>query len=158
MYKTSLAPAECKRSEKDDRRQQHLRSFFFSLFMRRRKAQRRTDDRHKPHYLDIHEPIYMYVAVAILILSSIDAVFTLTLLTRGAEEANPVMLYFMEINTATFVAVKMALTVASVVLLVAHRNFWLLKKTIRVETLLFASLVMYLLLINYELVLLSVSA
>lgn len=155
MFKTRLVTPESPRSDRDDRRQHHLKSLFYSLFMRRRRQQRRAEDQQKSHYLDLHDPIYMYVAVGILVLSCTDAVFTLTLLSMGAREANPVMQFFLEINTSTFIAIKVILTILSVIFLVAHRNFWLLKRTIKVETLLFAALVMYLLLINYEIVLMS---
>ena len=154
MFKISLdSPQEQRTISTDDRRQHQLKSLLYSLYMRRRRQQRRTMDHHKPHYLDLHEPVYMYVAVAIVLLSCIDATFTLTLLKMGASEANPAMQFFLKINTTSFVIAKLLLTIISIVLLVAHRKFWLMK--IRIETLLYGSLIMYLLLINYELVLLS---
>ncbi|MBI5451760.1 MAG: hypothetical protein HY940_10435 [Gammaproteobacteria bacterium] len=153
MFKTSLITPPEQRAISIDRRQHQFKTLLCSLHMRRRRQQRRTADHHKPHYLDIHEPVYMYIAVAILLLSCVDAVFTLTLLKMGAREANPAMQFFLEINTTSFVIAKLLLTVTSIIVLIAHRKFWLMK--VRIETLLYGSLIMYLLLINYELVLLN---
>lgn len=158
MYKTELTPHEThdiKREESVDRRTPTLKTFYYSLFMRRRHGHRRDADNRTSHYVDFHDAKYLYIALAILALSCTDIIFTLILLKNGAHEANPVMQFFMDINTQTFIAVKIFMTVVGVVLLIAHRNFWLFKQTIRTETVLFSSLIAYMLLINYELVLLS---
>ena len=158
MYKTELTPQQShdiKREESVDRRSHTFKTFYYSMFMRRRHGHRRDADNLTSHYVDFHEPKYLYIALAILALSCTDIIFTLILLNNGAHEANPVMQFFMNINTETFIAVKIFMTVVGVLLLIAHRNFWLLKNTIRTETVLFATLIIYMLLINYELVLLS---
>ena len=72
-----------------DRRRLSLRTFVQSGLTPRRRGGRR-DGEHE-HLIDWHEPDLLFLALAILLLSVTDAFFTLTLMTRGAEEANPLL-------------------------------------------------------------------
>jgi len=133
-----------------DRRSFHMRSLFLSLYKRRRRNLRRTADRHKEHYVDLHEPKLLITGVAILVLSCMDAWFTLLLLQHGAEEINPLMRLLIEIDAGLFIKTKIAITAFCVVFIVAHKNFWLLKHKIRVHSLMSATLIMYIVVINYQ--------
>ena len=55
----------------------------------------------------------------ILLLSVTDAFLTLTLLARGATEANPILALVLERFPEAFAGVKMALTGAGIIILVA---------------------------------------
>jgi len=129
-------PAE--RREAADRRRHSAWSFLYGGVRPRRI------------FLDWHEPRVLYLALAILLMSCADALFTLNLLAVGGEELNVVMRLLLERGTHWFLWSKIGLTAVSVVVLVAAARrrvlgripvLWLIK-------LCFAG---YLLLIGWEL-------
>lgn len=139
-----------------DRRTHGLKSFWNSLHMRRRKGMRRDKDEMISHYVDVHDQTTIWTTIAIIVLSCTDSFLTLTLLQQGlAYEANPVMRALIETDTTLFVAGKAAVTIFCLLFLVAHKNFWLFNNRLRTKTILFSILVGYIVLINYELVLLN---
>lgn len=113
----------------------------------RRSTVRRAGD---TAYVDQYEwPVFM-VAVGIVIMSAMDAAFTLRLLSLGAIELNAVMNVLIETNIYKFVAFKLGLTTMSVLLLVIHKNVEL-SLGFRVYRIAQAVFVGYILLISYEL-------
>lgn len=143
---------------RQERRTFHLRSLFLSLYKRRRRNHRRSEDQHKEHYVDLHEPRLLVAGVAILLMSCIDAWFTLFLIQRGAEEINPLMKLLIEIDSGLFIKTKIAITAFCVIFIITHKNFWLLRTRLRVHSLMSITLAMYFVLINYQLGLLITSA
>jgi len=133
-----------------ERRIFHMQSLLFSLFKRRRRDVRRIADRHIGHYVDLHEPKLLIIGVAIFVMSCMDAYFTLILLQHGAEEINPLMKLLIDIDITLFIKTKIAVTAVCIVFIIAHKNFWLLKNKIKVRSVLSATMVMYLVLINYQ--------
>lgn len=131
-----------------DRRRSSIGAFLYGNFRPRRRGVRREDD-HDRIWFDWHEPRVLYVALAVLLLSCTDALFTLNLLLLGAEEANAVMNSVLARGVDAFLAVKISMTAISVVLLVAaaRRKFL---GVIRVIRLLQLICVGYLVLIGYE--------
>ena len=120
---------------------------------RRRSHHRRKIDQHNT-YLDRYDPVLVYITLSVLLLSCLDATFTLALLQRGSEELNPVMAWLININPHLFVAVKLGFTGTGLILLLAHTHFRIFG-AVRVVYLLYLSLGLYFLLAVYELVLLS---
>ena len=57
------------------------------------------------------------MVIVVLLLSTLDAVLTLFLINHGAVELNPIMAYFLNIGSATFLLVKYALTAMSVMII-----------------------------------------
>jgi len=137
-----------------NRRTRPIRSFLYGNFRPRRRAHRRGEDDHR-FIFDWHEPRVLYLAVAILLLSCTDALFTLNLLTVGAEEANVLMNFLLGQSVHRFLMVKISLTAISLVFLVvaARRHFmgWF-----RVERLLHVVCAGYFGLIAYEIYLFNV--
>src|SRR5271157_3198923 len=86
------APDE--RRSRSDRRSRVLWSAVYGSFNpRRRYPPRRLDDsRH--HAVDWHSAHLLAVSLGILILSVADAFLTLTLISDGATEVNPLMALF----------------------------------------------------------------
>lgn len=135
-----------------DRRQFTMRTIVQGSITPRRRAGRR-DDEHEG-LIDWHEPQLLFLALTIVLLSVTDAFFTLTLLTNGAVEANPVMAYILENYPGYFAGLKMGLTGIGVMVLVALARSKVFK-IIRVRTILQGFLAAYALLVGYELWLLS---
>lgn len=119
---------------------------------RRRRPPRRGDET-RFHSLDWHSPHLLAVSVGILLLSVADAFMTVTLLSGGAVEVNPLMAVVLYHGVAVFAAVKMGMTGIGVtaMVLLAHYRFL---RLIRVEVVMYALFVAYALLLTYEFVLL----
>jgi hypothetical protein len=111
------APIVERRTSTQDRRRTTLRTFLRGAFVPRRRAGRRAEDKDMP--LDWHDPYLMFLSVAMLSLSVADAFMTVTLMTDGAAETNPLLAFVLDDHPRLFAAVKMALTGISVVFLVA---------------------------------------
>lgn len=154
MPETSVQPYSCVNSRsirrQPERRNQHMQSLLYSFFKRRRRGLRRDVDRHKGHYVDIHEPKSLIIGVAILVMSSMDACFTLLLYKYGVEEFNPVMKLLIDIDIMLFIKTKIAVTAFCIIFFIAHENFWLLKNKIKVHSVMSATMVMYFILVNYQ--------
>jgi hypothetical protein len=97
-----------------DRRKTRLGGILPPFFSGRRRHLRRVDDRRKFTLLDHYSPKIFAIIVVILLLSLVDAVMTLVLISHGAVELNPVMAYLLSKGDTTFLVVKYLLTAVSV--------------------------------------------
>jgi hypothetical protein len=125
-----------------------FQAFLYGNFHPRRRISQRAADEH--HFLfDWHEPRILYLSLGILLLSCIDALFTLNLLNAGATEANPVMASILSQGMDKFVVFKFCITAFSVIILVttARRKFF---RSFSVEHLLRGFFTLYILVICYE--------
>jgi Domain of unknown function (DUF5658) len=138
------------RRSRPDRRQRLWWSFFYgSIRPRRRYQGRRTDDgRFQP--TDWHGAHLWAVSVSILILSVVDAFLTVTLMSGGAVEVNPVMAAVMGHDIGVFAILKIAMTGACVMLMVFLARYRFMR-VVRVELLLYGVLLTYLFLVGHEL-------
>jgi hypothetical protein len=94
------------------------------------------------------------VITGILLLSCADALLTLGLLELGGRELNAFMAMLIYIDVQLFVALKMGFTGASLIFLVIHQHFRVFR-CVRVDHVLRAVLLIYLLLDGYELMLMQ---
>ena len=116
------------RRDQPDRRRHSWRTLTYCGLHgrgRRRHARREGQD----YYLDWYDPRLVVTGLAVILLSCLDALLTLTLLNRGAYEANQFMAHLMEISTGTFVATKIAITCIGILFLLMHSHFRILKVT-----------------------------
>jgi hypothetical protein len=70
--------------------------------------------------LDWHDSGLYFVAIAIVLMSTMDAAFTVKLLAMGGEELNLAMKALLDMGTRSFLAVKFITTGIGVVFLVAY--------------------------------------
>ncbi|MGH8264132.1 MAG: DUF5658 family protein [Steroidobacterales bacterium] len=145
-----LGPAE--RRARTERRLRRLWSLAYGSFDPRRRSVRRNAELHV-QFVDWHDAHLLGVALAIILLCSIDAFMTLTLLSHGASEINPVMAELLYRDIAVFAVVKMALTGTGVLTLVALSRCRLFGK-FRVVYGLYVTLAGYIALVGYEYLLL----
>ena len=129
-----------------DRRRLTVRSFLQGGFTPRRRGGRRAGEQHLP--IDWHEPYLLFLSLTILLLSFADAFITLTLIMGGAREANPLLAYILRDHPEWFATVKMGLTGAGVLMLVAMARWRLFR--MRVGLMLQGIFVAYVALIAYE--------
>ena len=144
--------ADERRTDNDRRRHSWRTITYCGLNGRGRRRLARRDEH--SYYLDWYEPGLVYTGLAILLLSCLDALLTLTLLSRGAYETNYFMAQLLESGSAVFVAAKVAITATGILFLLMHSHFRLLSVTSGKRMLQFL-LSMYGLLIAYELFLLG---
>jgi hypothetical protein len=130
-----------------DRRTLTLRTFIQGSLTPRRRSSRRACE--GLPLVDWHEPHLLFVSIMILLLSVTDAFLTLTLLTHGAEEANPLLAYVLKHHPGLFAAVKMGLTGTGLLVLVAMARARLFR-VVRVGTVIQWCLFAYIALIGYE--------
>jgi hypothetical protein len=100
-------------------RRSHSPPLLQKLFAKgRRKSSRRVEDRRRIVLFDRYPRPLFIGTLAVLILSLLDAALTLVLLSQGAIELNPVMLYYLGHGPMIFLFVKYGLTVLSVFIVV----------------------------------------
>ena len=128
-----------------------LRALWHGNFKRRRVAPRRTYERHAV-VTDWFHPQWLGVSLLILLLCCFDAVLTLTLISHGAYELNPVMASLLEGSREAFVLVKLGLTAMGVVFLTVLARLRVFGRT--VGLVLYLILAGYVALVGYELFLL----
>jgi len=100
-----------------DRRQFDWRTVVYGFVRSRRRAHRRQHEA-EPVFSDWHHPWLFFLATGTMLLSSMDAFFTLQLLEKGAVEVNPIMAMVMGHSTAVFAITKMLLTGLGILALV----------------------------------------
>jgi hypothetical protein len=131
-----------------DRRSRTLRSLASGSFKRRRHGPRRVADA-SIAVTDWYAPQWLAAALLILLLCVADALITLTLLGRGAHEANPLMDTLVHGDAGRFVAYKFGLTATGVVLLILLARVRAFGR-LPVSLLLYGVLAAYLFLVLYE--------
>lgn len=131
-----------------DRRRRLWWSLVYGGLAPRRLRGRREEDHYRP-VIDWHGPGLLTSCLLILLLCAGDAFLTLTLISKGATEANPVMALWVYHDVRAFTIVKMALTGAGVLALVAIARFRVFR-WLRVASFIHALLVGYTALIGYE--------
>jgi hypothetical protein len=136
-----------------ERRRQTLRALLQGSFRPRRHGPRRANE-HALAAVDWHHPQWLAIAMLIVMCCCADAFLTLLLMERGAHEANPFMEPLLGGPTLRFALIKIGATATGVVLLTQLARLRAFGR-VRVGVLLYSVLVLYALLIAYELKLLS---
>ncbi len=105
-----------------DRRTHQFPKLKYLLFAGKRANVRRKEDLHHTFYFDRYSSSLFAAIVAILLLSVLDALLTLHLISKGSTELNPVMSYFLQYGPFVFMGAKYFLTCFGVVILLLFRN------------------------------------
>ncbi|HEV7716576.1 MAG TPA: DUF5658 family protein, partial [Steroidobacteraceae bacterium] len=125
-----------------------FRSLLHGSLQPRRHGPRR-DGELRFSSVDWHHPQWLAVAMLTLLLSVADAFFTLTLLQRGAYEANPFMEPLVHGSPLVFAIIKIGLTAGGVVVLIVLARARLFG-SIPVSFILYGVLFAYAVLVGYE--------
>jgi hypothetical protein len=134
-----------------DRRRSVLHALWHGNFARRRHAPRRHTERHFA-VTDWFHAQWLVVGMGILLLCAADALLTLTLISNGAVEINPVMAPLVKGSGHSFGYWKFGLTAMGVLVLtlLARVRYW----GKAVGTILYVVLGGYAVLVAYEVFLL----
>jgi hypothetical protein len=106
-----------RRSGNDRRKRKHP-SPKRMCFKGMRQCVRRAEDRRRIVALDRYKPSLFVAIMIVLVLSLSDAMLTLMLTSRGAEELNPLMAYYLTLGPHVFLLVKYGITVLSLLIIV----------------------------------------
>ena len=140
---------EDRRNSTFDRRARTVAAYWHGSFNPRRRAGRRSSDQVYP-IIDWHSSRVFALALVILLLCVADGVLTIILMSHGAIEANPVMALLVPHRLGWFATIKLLLTASGVVVLTVCSRMRVFR-SLSGETLLYAVLVGYVMLIVYEL-------
>jgi len=110
------------RIDRRDRRRQTFNSVLYGcLHPRRRENRRQPDDQWC--LVDIYDPGLIMVSLAIVLMSCLDAFFTLQLLSMGANEVNYFMKALIESDVSAFLTTKLLITCSGVVFLTVMARY-----------------------------------
>jgi hypothetical protein len=146
-----MSPPQVERRTRIERRRSVLRALWHGNFARRRHAPRRSAERHAA-VTDWFHPQWLAVGIAVLLLSVFDALLTLTLISHGAIEVNPLMDPLVRGSGHSFAYWKIGLTALGVVVLTLLARLRIWGRT--VGNVLYLALAAYVVLVVYELFLL----
>ena len=154
--KNGLNAGSCESSYKEqrlgiDRRTNNKARLKYLLFNGRRVRSRRDEDSGKAIIFDRYNQKLFLAITTILILSILDAVLTLVVIQQGATELNPVMAYFLELGTPTFIVAKYLLTSIGVFILLIFKNAFLTKIKIYAHSLFPCVILVFIAVIAWEL-------
>ena len=141
---------------RSDRRKQSVRSIFHGAVNPRRQENRRPDD-DQVYVLDIHDKSLCALGLAIVLMSCVDAMFTLKILSLGGEELNIAMKILLDTDTVSFLMVKYLMTASGVVFLILFARYRM-AGVLRVRRILEGICGFYACLMIYEVYLLVVQA
>lgn len=150
----STGDISIERREGTDRRRHTWRTLTYCGLRGRGRRHQVRRSRHS-YYLDHYDHRLVFTGLLVLMLSCLDALFTLTLLTKGAYEANYLMAQLLAVGDKPFVLTKIAITAAGVLFLLMHAHFRLLRVTSGKRMLQFLAGV-YAVLICWEVLLLGI--
>ena len=117
----------------------------------RRAIARREEDREGSYKVDRHSSLTLAVILTIIMLSVLDAIFTLKLLDHGAKELNPLMAYSLNYNPLIFFGVKYLLTSISILIVLLNKNVFLFNTKIKADLLFYLFIIPFALVIQWEL-------
>jgi Domain of unknown function (DUF5658) len=149
----ATAPPAATDRRREERRQRTVRALVHGSFKPRRHGPRRAGER-TMSAVDWHHPQWLAIAVLIVVFSCSDALLTLMLVERGADEWNPLMARLLQGSGLAFALIKIGLTAAGVVFLTQLARLRAFGG-VPVGLLLYTALVGYVVLIVYELRLLN---
>jgi hypothetical protein len=150
---TSCGSPDKEERRRIDRRTNNKARLKYLLFNGRRERSRRDEDRGKAFIFDRYNQKLFLAITVILVLSILDAALTLVVIQRGATELNPVMAYFLEHGTLTFIVAKYVLTSIGVLILLIFKNVFLTKLKIYTHSLFPCVIVVFITVIAWELIL-----
>ena len=137
-----------------DRRTRPTSPFSWASLRGSRRNSRRAEDQEKHRFVDVYSPAFLLVIVVILSLSILDALFTLELIGRGAQELNPVMAFFLQFGHLPFLLSKYLLTASGLMALLILKNCTVWGGKISAKVVLLTIPFLYMILIGYEVLLL----
>jgi len=107
------------------------------------------------HYVDRPPAAGWFCALILILLSTLDALFSLRLFdNHNFHEMNPLLHLGLQHSDGAFLAIKLGLTLVAVFVLLLHWNFVIAKRRVRVVWLIATLIIAYSCIVIYEIALL----
>ena len=119
--------------------------------MGRRSGVRREEDRQQSYRIDRHSLDTLTAVLLLVVLSILDAMLTLFLVSHGAAGVNPVMAYFLNHGPLAFFSAKYVFTGVFVFVILMHTHYYLFGTKVRVKTLFVVFAIPLALVVKWEL-------
>lgn len=136
-----------------DRRKNDPRIFSKYWFFGRRKTIRRESDKNRQMVLDVHSIELFAIVIVAVLLTILDASFTLILISKGASEINPIMAFFLELGPSYFFIAKYLLTCFPIILILLLKNTYLFNTNFKTRSLLYFVPLPFYLVVQWQFVL-----
>ena len=132
------------RRKRWERRRKPTPLFNRYLFRGRRNGHRRSEDLQRSVYVDRFQPVEWSAISLLLFLCAADAFLTISHLSNGFKEWNPILNHFYQYGGAVwFMAIKFGLTLPGIVILFMHVKTRLAQKGIKLLLLTYSVLIVY---------------
>ena len=133
-----------------DRRAPSKRPSLKYLLMGKRRGPRRVGELATSPYVEVYGLKIFLAVLSLLVLTTLDALFTLYHVSRGAREINPTMNYLLRLGVNEFFYVKYIVTCLCLIFLCLHKNFpW-------VKEIIVTLILVYIFVISWHLYLISI--
>ena len=134
-----------------ERRKKRIGFFSKYWLTGKREVFRRKEDSQTNEKVDRYSAKTLAVILIILMLSTIDAIFTIELINEGATELNPLMAYYLNHGPLVFFGAKYTLTCASTLLIFFNQHLYIFKNRIPMKVLYLFMIIPYALVVQWEL-------
>ena len=131
------------RRDLPDRRRHPTSPISYYTFRGRRQGNRRSGDAQKNYYIDRFHPKVVAGALLIMILSMLDALFTLYHINQGAIELNPLLNLCLAQGQGCFMVAKFLITSVCLLCLVLHQNFFRITSVLSSLTIVYGAVLIY---------------
>ena len=135
----------------EDRRKKGIRIFSKYWLTGKREVFRREEDSRIYDKVDRYSPKTLAIILIILMLSTMDAIFTLVLINEGATELNPLMAYYLGHGPLVFFWAKYTLTCASTLLIFFNQHLYIFRNRVPMKVLYLFMIIPYALVVQWEL-------
>lgn len=115
----------------------------------RRRAFRRRKDQEKAGYIDRYDYGLLIWALTLFALNIVDAAMTHVIVDRGGYEVNPFMRWLMKNWGNHFISWKLAVISVAIILVCLHSKFR------KVKPLFYFSILVYIIVVIYQMILIS---
>ena len=135
----------------EDRRKKGIPIFSKYWLTGKREVFRREGDIRIYERVDRYSPKTLAIILIILMLSTMDAIFTLVLTNEGATELNPLMAYYLGHGPLVFFWAKYTLTCASTLLIFFNQHLYIFRNRVPMKVLYLFMIIPYALVVQWEL-------
>jgi len=146
-----IAKKNDKRTSPDRRKQPTAFAGRYTFISGRRRTIRREGDKKKHIFVDWYSSRLLITLLSLLILSLLDAYFTLLLIKdHGVTEANPVMAFYLELGEISFIMEKFLFTAVSIFIFCVYNNFLVTRVSLASSIAVYSGVILYELNIIYK--------
>jgi hypothetical protein len=148
-----IAESENDQRTQSDRRMEPTSAWAAFPPAGQRMLHRRANEHRRPYFVDRFSTATLVCVLLLLIASIVDAILTIQLLQAGCDEINPLMDRLLNLGVLPFLLGKYALMVTGLPVLLIFKNHYLFGTRFRVRYLIPMAVLLYAVLIGYQLVL-----